>query len=101
MFREHAAESGAMKALQVACIMGAIAFTGIYLAAANRPVAAVPDPMPEAAVSTVAPSAPEHSAVVPEASVASAAALAEEPGSVTAAAAGPLMARAEISDYSR
>jgi hypothetical protein len=89
-----------MKAWQVACIMGAIAFTGIYLAAGNRPVATVPDPMPEAAATTVAPSAPALSADVPEASVASATALAEEPGSVTAAASGPLMARAEISDYS-
>ena len=89
-----------MKALQVACIMGAIAFTGIYLAAGNRPVAAVPDPMPEAAVSAVAPGAPALSAAVPEASAASATALAEEPGSVTAAVSGPLMARAEISDYS-
>jgi hypothetical protein len=89
-----------MKALQVACIMGAIAFTGIYLAAGNRPVATVPDPMPEAAVSAVAPSAPALSAAVPEASAVSATALAEEPGSVTVAASGPLMARAEISDYS-
>jgi hypothetical protein len=89
-----------MKALQVACIMGAIAFTGIYLAAGNRPVAAVPDPMPEADVSAVAPSAPALSAAVPEASAVSATALAEEPGSVTAAVSGPLMARAEISDYS-
>ena len=89
-----------MKALQVACIMGAIAFTGIYLAAGNRPAATGPDPMPEAAVSAVAPGAPALSAAVPEASAASATALAEEPGSVTAAASGPLMARAEISDYS-
>jgi hypothetical protein len=89
-----------MKGLQVVSIMGAIAFTGIYLAAGNRPVATVPDPMPEAAATTVAPSAPALSADVPEASVASATALAEEPGSVTAAASGPLMARAEISDYS-
>jgi hypothetical protein len=89
-----------MKALQVACIMGAIAFTGIYLAAGNRPVAAVPDPMPEVAVSAVAPSAPALSAVVPEASAASATALAEDSGSVTSALSGPLTARAEIADYS-
>jgi len=90
-----------MRGLQVACIMGAIALTGVYLAAGNRPVAAVPDPMPEAAVSAVAPSAPAAlSTPVPEVSAASPTALAEEPGSVTAAVFGPLMARAEISDYS-
>jgi hypothetical protein len=89
-----------MKALQVACIMGAIAFTGIYLAAGNRPVATVPDPMPEA-VSALAPSEPALlSAVVPEASAASATALAEDSGSVTSALSGPLTARAEIADYS-
>jgi hypothetical protein len=86
-----------MKALQVACIMGAIAFTGIYLAAGNRPVAAVPDPVPEVAVSAVAPSAPALSAVVPEAS---ATAFAEDSGSVTSALSGPLTAGAEITDYS-
>ena len=43
-----------MKALQVACIMGAIALTGIYLAAGNRPASTVPDPMPKAAVNAVA-----------------------------------------------
>ncbi|MBR1120660.1 transglycosylase [Bradyrhizobium lablabi] len=88
-----------MKALQVACIMGAIASTGIYLAAGNRPVAAVPDPIAEAAVSSVAPSAPTPSAVVSEASAASVTALAED-GSVTSALSGPLTARAEIADHS-
>ena len=89
-----------MKAWQVACVMGGIAFTGIYLAAGNRPVAAVPDPMPEAAVSAVTPSAPAPPAVVPEASAASATALAEDSGSVTSALSGPLTAGAEITGYS-
>ena len=35
-----------MKAKQVICIVAAIAFTGIYLAAGNRPVATVPKAMP-------------------------------------------------------
>jgi hypothetical protein len=81
-----------MKAWQVICIVGAIAFTGIYLAGGNRPVA-----MPEAAVNAVTP---VLSATVPEASAATATALVEEPGSVTAAVSGPLTARAEIGDYS-
>ena len=44
-----------MKAWQVICIVGAIAFTGIYLAAGNRPVATVPEAMPEGAVNAVTP----------------------------------------------
>jgi hypothetical protein len=86
-----------MKAWQVICIVGAIAFTGIYLAAGNRPVATVPDAMPEAAVNAVTP---VLSAAVPEASAATATALVAEPGSVTSAVSGPLMAQAEIADYS-
>jgi hypothetical protein len=85
-------ELGAMKAWHVICIVGAIAVTGIYLAAGNRPVA-----MPKAAMNAVTP---VLSATVPEASAATATALAAEPGSVTAAVSGPLMARAEIGDYS-
>jgi len=61
-----------MKAWQVICIVGAIAFTGIYLAAGNRPVATVPEAMPEAAVNAVTP---VLSAAVPEASAATATAL--------------------------
>ena len=38
-----------MKALQTSCIVGAVAFTGFYLASGNRPVATVPDILPEAA----------------------------------------------------
>jgi hypothetical protein len=89
-----------MKAWQVACIASAIAFTGIYLAAGNRPVATVPDAMPEAAVNAGTPYAPALSAAVPEASAGSAAALVPDAGWVTAAVSGPLMARAEIADYS-
>src|SRR5438270_3702430 len=86
-----------MKARQVICIVGAIAFTGIYLAAGNRPVATVPDAMPEAAVNAVTP---VLSATVPEASAATATALVAKPGSVTSAVSGPLMAQAEIGGYS-
>src|SRR5437773_11610948 len=90
---EPAAESGAMKTLQVACIVGAIAFTGIiYLVGGNGPVATVPDALPEAAVNAATPGAPALAAVVPEASAGSATALAAEPGSVTSAVSGPLMA---------
>ena len=86
-----------MKAWQVICIVGAVAFTGIYLAAGNGPVATVPEAMPEAAVNAVTP---VLSATVPEASAATATALVAEPGSVTSAVSGPLMASAEIADYS-
>jgi hypothetical protein len=90
-----------MKALQVACIVGAMTLTGIiYLVGENRPVATVADAMPEAAVNAVTPAAPALAAVVPEAAAGSATALAAEPGSVTSAVSGPLMARAEIGDYS-
>ena len=84
-----------MKALQVACIMGAIALTGIYLAAGNRPASTVPDPMPEAAVNAVAPSVamPEEASAGAETAVA-------ESGLVTAAVSGPLMVSAEIANYS-
>jgi hypothetical protein len=90
-----------MKALQVICIVGAITLTGIiYLVGGNRPVAAGPDALPEAAVNAATPAAPALAAVVPEAAAGSATALAAEPGSVTAAVSGPLTARAEIGDYS-
>jgi len=90
-----------MKALQVACIVGAITLTGIiYLVGGKSPVATVADAMPEAAVNAVTPAEPALAAVVPEAAAGSATALAAEPGSVTAAVSGPLMARAEIGDYS-
>jgi hypothetical protein len=89
-----------MKAWQVACIAGAVAFTGIYLAVGNRPVATVPDAMPEAAVNAVTAYAPALSAAVPVASAGSATPLVPDAGWVTAAVSGSLMARAEIADYS-
>jgi hypothetical protein len=98
LFRESCRGSwGQMKAWQVICIVGAIAFTGIYLAAGNGPVATVPDAIPEAAVNAVTP---VLSATVPEASAATVTALVAEPGSVTSAVSGPLLARAEIGGYS-
>jgi hypothetical protein len=70
---------GAMKALQTTCIVGLIAFLGFYLAGGNRPVATVPDAMPEPAANVVAP------ALYAEASGKLAIALRAEPGSVTSA----------------
>jgi hypothetical protein len=86
-----------MKAWQVICIVGAIAFTGIYLAAGNGPVATVPDAMPEAAPKAVMPLL---SAAVPQAAFAGAETALAGPGSVTGSISGPLVARAEIADYS-
>jgi hypothetical protein len=87
-----------MKALQVTCIVGAVTLTGtIYLVGGNRPVATVPDAMPEAAVNAETPAL---LAAVPEATTGPGTALGAELGSVTAAVSGPLMARAEISNYS-
>jgi hypothetical protein len=86
-----------MKAWQVACIMGAIACTGIYLAAGNTPAATVPGATPEAAITLVAPAL---SAAVPEPSDIPRTTLRAESGSVTAAVSAPLMARAEIAGYS-
>jgi hypothetical protein len=83
-----------MKGLQTSCIVGAVAFMGFYLASANRPVATVPDTVPEAAANVVAP------ALYAEASAKLAAALQAAPGSVTSVDSGPLMAQAEIADYS-
>ena len=87
-----------MKALQVTCIVGAVTLTGIiHLVGGNRPVATVPDAMPEAAVNAETPAL---FAAVPEATTGPGTALGAELGSVTAAVSGPLMARAEIADYS-
>ena len=83
-----------MKALQTSCIVAAVAFTGFYLATGNRPVATVPDILPEAEANVVAP------ALYAEASAKLAAALQAAPGSVTSVDSGPLMARAEIADDS-
>src|SRR5215468_6006474 len=95
-----------MKALQAACVVGAmvgaitaaIALTGmIHQVGGNKPVATVPDAMPEAAVSAETPGAPALSAAVPEASAGSGTALDLELGSVPGAVSGPsLTAKAEI-----
>ncbi len=85
-----------MNALQAACIVGAITFTGmIHQVGGNTPGATVPDAMPEAAVSAETPGAPPLSAAVPEAS----AGPGTELGSVRVS--GPsLMAQSEIGDDS-
>jgi len=88
---------GAMKAWQVICIVGAIALTGIYLAAENRPVATVADAAREPAVKAVMPLL---SAAVPQAAFAGAETALAGPGLVTGSVSGPLVARAEIADYS-
>ena len=82
-----------MTVFQTTCMVGLIAFMGFYLAGGNRPVATVPDVLPEAAANAVA------SELYAEASAKLAAALRAEPGSVTSAGPGPLMAAAEITDY--
>ncbi|MGQ0681272.1 transglycosylase [Bradyrhizobium sp.] len=98
-----------MKALQVACIVGAIALTGIYLAAGNRPVATAPGATPETAVTAVKAAMPESvvksvlpllSAAVPRQASAGAESALAGPGSVTGSISGPLMARAEIATNS-
>jgi hypothetical protein len=81
-----------MKALPTTCIVGLVAFTGIYLAGGNGPVATVPDALPEAAANVVAPE------IYAEASAKLAAALRAAPGSVTSADAAPSIAPAEIAD---
>ena len=81
-----------MKAWQTTCIVGLIALMGFYLAGSNRPVATVPNAMPEAATNALAP------ALYAEASARLAQALRAEPGSVTSAGPGPLMAVAETAD---
>src|SRR5258706_196140 len=91
-----------MKALQAACIVGAITFTGmIHLVGGNTPGAT----MPEAAVSAETLGAPALPAAVPEASAGSGTApgtaLGAELGSVTGTVSAPsLMAKAEIGDDS-
>ena len=83
-----------MKALQTSCIVGAVAFVGFYLASGNRPVATVPDAVPEAAARVAAP------ALYAEASAKLAAALQAASAAVPSADSGPLTARAEITDDS-
>ncbi|MBI5323077.1 transglycosylase [Bradyrhizobium sp.] len=95
-----------MKAWQVICIVGAIASTGIYLAAANSPVATAPDAAPETAVQAAMPEAvvksvmPLLSAAVPREASAGAETALAGPGSVTGSVSGPLIARAEIAGHS-
>src|SRR3954469_907002 len=87
---------GVMKVWQVVGIACAIASTGIYLAAANKPVATVSDAMPEPAAKAVMPLL---SAAVPKEASAGAETALAGPGLVTGSISGPLMARAEIRDY--
>ncbi|MFO1110093.1 MAG: transglycosylase [Bradyrhizobium sp.] len=86
-----------MKAWQVVCIVGAIASTGIYLAAGNRPAATVQEAPPEAPVKAVLPLL---SAAVPQAAFAGAETALAGPGLVTGSISGTLAARAEIAFYS-
>src|SRR4051812_3278858 len=83
-----------MKALPTTCIVGLVAFTGIYLAGGNGPVATLPDAMPEAAANVVAP------AIYAEASAKLAAALQAASAAVPSADSGTSTARAEIADDS-
>jgi hypothetical protein len=87
-----------MKAWQVVCIAGAIASTGLYLAAGNRTVATVPGAVPEAAVNAVTTYAPALAAAVPPVSAGPGTTYAAQDGLVTASVS--LMARAEIAGYS-
>src|ERR1700721_1333258 len=91
-----------MKALQAACLVGAMAFTGmIPQFGGNTPGVTVPDAMPQAAVSAETPGAPALSAAVPEASAGPRTVLGAELGPVPGAGSGPsLMAQAEIGDDS-
>src|SRR5690349_7406327 len=90
-----------MKAWQVIGIAGAIASTGIYLAA-NRPAATVSEAtvseaMPEPVAKAVMPLL---SAAVPKEASAGAETALAGPGLGTGSISGPLMARAEMVGYS-
>src|SRR4030088_965445 len=91
-----------MKALQAACIVGAITLTGmIHQIGRNTPSATVPDAMPQAAASAETPGAPALSAAMPEASAGPGTVLGAELGPQRAAVSGPsLMAKAEVGDDS-
>lgn len=86
-----------MKVWQVIGIACAIASTGIYLAAGNRPAVTVADAMQEPAVRAVMPLL---TAAVPKQASAGAETALAGPGLVTGSVSGPLMARAEIANYS-
>jgi hypothetical protein len=81
-----------MKALQTTCIVGLIAFTGLYLTGGNSPVATVSDAMPQAAANALAPE------LYAEALAKLAVALRAQRGPVTSAGPEPSMAAAEITD---
>ena len=83
-----------MKALQAACLVGAITLTGIiHQVGGNTPNATVPDAIAEATASTRTPGSPVLSAVVAEASGGGGTA----PGALPGAVSGPpLVAQAEI-----
>lgn len=86
-----------MKIWQVACVASAIASTGLYLAAGNRPGTTVADALPEAAANA-GMSSLALSTAAPQPSVVPAPLL--DDGSVTSAISGTLAARAEIENYS-
>ena len=91
-----------MKAWQVACIMGALASMGIYLAPGKSPVATAPDATAPDAVTEAPVKAvmPLLSAAVPKEASAGAETSLAGAGLVTGSVSGPLMARAEMVGYS-
>jgi len=90
-----------MKALQAACIIGAITSVGIDQVGSNIPGVTLPDEMPEAAVSAETAGARALCAIVPEASAGPGTALDVEAGSMPRPVSGPsLTAKAEIGDDS-
>jgi hypothetical protein len=91
-----------MKVLQAACIVGAIAFTGMaHQIDGNTLGATRPDSMPQPAVSTETLGAPALSAAVPEASAGSLAAPEAELVLTTGAISAPsVVAKADIGDDS-
>jgi hypothetical protein len=91
-----------MKALQAACLVGAMTFTGmIPQVGGSTPGAAAPDAVPQAAAIAETPAAPAPAAAAPEASAGPAAAADAEPGSVDGSvSAPPVMATAVVGDDS-
>jgi hypothetical protein len=89
-----------MKALQAACIVGAIALAGmIHQLSRSTSVATVPDAMPAATASAETPAAPALPAAVPEASARPRRALGVEVASASGEVTGPsLLAKADIGD---
>jgi Transglycosylase SLT domain len=90
-----------MKALQAACIIGAITFVVIDQVGSNTPGVTLPDEMPEAAVSAETAGARALCAIVPEASAGPGTALEVEAGSIPRPVSGPsLTAKGEIGNDS-